>query len=144
MQFAERAKALKEKGNFTLQELAIVANVAESTMSRYINGVIEPPPDLAVKVLAHMGYQNDIEEIERRVVTESEETSMRIALETMDRLYTARIKDFTDRILELTNHLNYERYQKKVFLIIMLCAVSFIILFMAVDILNGNVGWFRH
>ena len=143
MPFSERAKALKEKGNFTLQELAVVANVAESTMSRYINGVIDPPPELAVKVLAHMGYQSDIEEIEQKAI-ESEEESMKIALETMDRLYSARIKDFTDRTIELTNHLNYERHQKKIFLIIMLCAISFIILFMSVDILNGNIGWFRH
>lgn len=144
MPFSEKAKVLKVKGNFTLQELAVVANVSESTMSRYINGQVAPPADIAAKVLAHMGYVDEIEEIENRILADKEDKDMITVIETIERLYGERIKEFNARIEELTAHLNYERNQKRLIFLIMLAALAFIIIFMAVDILNGNVGWFRH
>ena len=133
--FQLKAKRIKARCNVSVTELAEACGVSKSSMSRYLSGEVDPPSSVADKAIAHL-------ETARRVAAcfddaKEEDAEMGALLDKIESMYLERIK-------ELLAHLDYERRQKRTYFIVMLAAISFIIILMLVDILNGNVGWFRH
>ena len=104
-------------------------------MSRYLSGEIDPPSSVADKAIAHL--ETAARATECVDDAKEEDAEMGALLDKIEAMYLERIK-------ELLEHLAYERRQKRTYFIVMLAAISFIIILMLVDILNGNVGWFRH
>ncbi len=133
--FQLKAKRIKARCNVSVTELAEACGVSKSSMSRYLSGEVDPPSSVADKAIAHL-------ETARRATAcfddaKEEDAEMGALLDKIEAMYLERIK-------ELLAHLDYERRQKRTYFIVMLAAISFIIILMLVDILNGNVGWFRH
>ena len=58
MPFREQIKPLWEQSEMTLAQIAEVCNTSESSMSRYLNGKVTPPVDIAEKIIAVLGGEN--------------------------------------------------------------------------------------
>ena len=58
MPFREQIKPLWEQSELTLAQIAEICNTSESSMSRYLNGKITPPVDIAEKIIAVLGGEN--------------------------------------------------------------------------------------
>ena len=133
--FQLKAKHMKDRCKMSVTELAAACGVSKSSMSRYLSGEVDPPSSIADKAIAHL--ETATRATECFDDAKEEDAEMGALLDKVESLYLERIK-------ELLEHLAYERRQKRAYFIVMLAAISFIIIVMLVDILNGNVGWFRH
>lgn len=133
--FQLKAKRMRDRCRMSVTELATACHVSKSSMSRYLSGEIDPPSSIADKAIAHL--ETAVRATECVDDAKEEDAEMGALLDKIEAMYLERIK-------ELLEHLAYERRQKRTYFIVMLAAISFIIILMLVDILNGNVGWFRH
>lgn len=133
--FQLKAKRIKARCNVSVTELAEACGVSKSSMSRYLSGEVDPPSSVADKAIAHL--ETAVRATACVDDAKEEDAEMGALLDKIEAMYLERIK-------ELLTHLDYERRQKRTYFIVMLAAISFIIILMLVDILNGNVGWFRH
>lgn len=132
MTFSERAKPLKDKSGVTLSEIASACNISESMASRYINGSVIPPEDVARNMLAFLGEER------------SEETDMQAALTMLREVYEARIEDIFKNVADLKAQISHEKREKWIFFVLLAIVVVFVFALLYVDLSNGNVGWFRH
>lgn len=135
MTFSERAKPLKEKSKLTLNEISMACNISESMVSRYINGQIVPPEDIARKMLELLGGA---------VSADEESEDMQAALTMIREIYEARISDMRNTVTDLKEQIRVEKREKWIFFILLSLTVFFIFALFYVDLNNGNVGWFRH
>ena len=55
MAFYEQVKPLWDKSKLTLAQVAEICNISESSASRYLNGKVNPPADVAEKILDILG-----------------------------------------------------------------------------------------
>jgi transcriptional regulator with XRE-family HTH domain len=55
MPFLMQVKPLWDRSTLTLAELAAQCNISESSASRYLNGKVSPPADIAEKILEVLG-----------------------------------------------------------------------------------------
>lgn len=136
MTFSERAKPLKDKSGMKLNKIAAACNISESMASRYINGSVIPPEDVARKMLEFLG-----EEVDK---TTEEETDMQTALAMLREVYEARIEDIFKNISDLKEQINHEKREKWIFFVLLAIVVVFVFALFYVDLSNGSVGWFRH
>ena len=134
MTFSERAKPLKDKSKLTLSEIAVACNISESMVSRYINGQIVPPEDIARKILEFLGDSTQ----------EKEKEDMQAALIMIKEVYESRIDDLHASILDLKNQIHIEKKEKWLFFTLLVIVVIFVFALFYVDLTNGNIGWFRH
>ena len=136
MTFSERAKPLKEKSRLTLSDIASACNISESMVSRYINGSVGPPEDIARKILAFLeeGAQSNKEGGE----------DMQAALAVVREIYEERIKDLWKNVSDLKEQIRHEKREKWIFFALLTLVVVFVFALFYVDLSNGNVGWFRH
>lgn len=134
MTFSERAKPLKDKSKLTLSEIAVACNISESMVSRYINGQIVPPEDIARKILEFLGDSTQ----------EKENEDMQAALMMIKEVYESRIADLHTSILDLKDQIHIEKKEKWLFFTLLVIVVIFVFSLFYVDLTNGNVGWFRH
>ena len=136
MTFSERAKPLKDKSGMKLNEIAAACNISKSMASRYINGSVIPPEDVARKMLEFLGAETD--------KTTEEETDMQTALAMLREVYEARIEDIFKNISDLKEQINHEKREKWIFFVLLAVVVVFVFALFYVDLSNGSVGWFRH
>ena len=136
MTFSERAKPLKEKSRLTLSDIASACNISESMVSRYINGSVVPPEDIARKILAFLeeGAQSNKEG----------GADMQAALAVVREIYEERIKDLWKNVSDLKEQIRHEKREKWIFFALLTLVVVFVFALFYVDLSNGNVGWFRH
>lgn len=121
MTFSERAKPLKDKSSMTLAEIAEECNISESMVSRYINGKIVPPADIAEKMLELLGGAAP----ERK----QESDDMGIVIDRISEMYENQIKVL----------------QREKYVLAGLVIVLFIvILYICIDALHGNWGFFQY
>ena len=121
MTFSERAKPLKDKSSLTLAEIAEECNISESMVSRYINGKIVPPADIAEKMLELLGG----------AVPEQKQESddMGVVIDRISAMYENQIKVL----------------QREKYVLAGLVIVLFIvILYICIDALHGNWGFFQY
>lgn len=134
MTFSERAKPLKNQGNITLREIAEACNISESMASRYINGSVIPPDDIAQKILVLLGAQMDDAGQEDMI---GGDAKMQTAINLIREIYEGRISD-------LKTSLEKEIREKRFFAFFLAGVVAAIFLLLIIDLLNGGFGWFRY
>ena len=140
MPFAEKAKALWRKGSLTQKDIAKLAGVSESMVSRYLSGDTVPKEDVAEKILAVLAAAIPVEEPKpepKPEPTTKEEPDMRIALDHLTRAYDSHIA-------ELKNELRMERREKWVFVSMLCVVVCLVFVVLVIDLANGHVGWYRY
>lgn len=102
-------------------------------MSRYLNGQIVPPKETADRMIQTLRAARVMDDPSLRI--ESEDVGH--ALERIEKVYLERIQDIQATIA-------YERRQKRAYFFVMLAIICLFLAVTTVDVLNGNVGWFRH
>lgn len=125
-QLISRCISKMEEENLTNKDLAQLAQISESTVSR---------------VLASKGSNASAATITAicdalGVGAEAAQYAGGVCERTKDELYEARIDDLQRAIARK------ERWNKRLF-VVCVCLTAFILLLFAVDILNPNIGWFR-
>lgn len=121
MTFSERAKPLKDKSSMTLAEIAEECNISESMVSRYINGKIVPPADIAEKMLELLGGATQEQK--------QESDDMGIVIDRISAMYENQIK-----VLQ----------REKYFLAGLVIVLFIVILYLCIDALHGNWGFFQY
>lgn len=125
MTFADRAKLLKDKSPLTLAEIAEACSVSESMVSRYINGKIVPPVDIADKILEVL--QASVPEAAEDAEERGED--MGLAIDQIKEIYTEQIKV-----------IQREKYILSVVVVILFV----VIVYLCIDALHGNWGFFQY
>ena len=137
MEFAQRAKALFDKGNLTQRELAEICGVSESMISRYLSGAVTPKEDIARKILEALGADEPKIDIEGA-------DDMRAALTMLSKVYEDRIADIWKTVADLKIELRTEKREKWTFFVLLCVVVTFVFALFWVDLTNGKVGWYRY
>ena len=121
-----RCIAKMEAENLTNKDLAQLAQISESTVSRvFASRGANASAATITAICDALGVGAEAAQYEA-VVRER----------TKDELYEARIDDLQRAIARK------ERWNKRLF-VLCICLTSFVLLLFAVDVLNPNVGWFR-
>lgn len=141
MPFAEKAKTLWRKGKLTQKDIAKLAGVSESMVSRYFSGETVPREDVAEKILAVLAAaipeEAPKEEPKPEPKCQKEETDMKIALDHLTRVYD-------NHIAELKSALRIERREKWIFVCLLGVVIALVFLIFFIDLTNGGVGWWRY
>lgn len=129
--FADEAVRLKDQAKITNRDLAAAAGVTESTLSRYLSGRVQPPYEVAVKILQVLrdaaaadpapGSKND--------------WGVELPSQMAD-VYERRITDLKRIIL-------LERKEKHLIMWLLVALLVFACIIAAADVLMGGVGWIR-
>lgn len=130
MAFYEQVKPLWSKSNMTLAQLAELCNISESSASRYLNGKVNPPADVAEKILTVLGGPD----------TETGGQGMQTAMQEIREIYEAHITrlqaEHASQVLELR--------RDKLILFVALMIAFCVIIYLCIDALHGNWGFFRY
>ena len=128
----EYLNALKNKGNFTVPDIAHLSGIPEATIRKILSGeTADPRFDTVEKLIIAMG--GSMSEINKN---ESEEIEMN-ALLTLKEAYEARIKDIKEHIISL-------RRDKKILALVAGVLIAFLIGLLVIDISIGTRGWIRY
>ena len=138
MPFAEKAKALWSKGKLTQKDIAKLAGVSESMVSRYFSGETVPKEDVAEKILKVLAAAIPEEE-PKPVPAPPKETTpdLKIALDHISRVYESHIE-------ELKRELHIQRREKWIFVCLTGVILALVFLLFYVDLTNGHIGWYRY
>ena len=120
----------------TLAQLAEKCNISESSASRYLNGKITPPADVAERLLEVLGEESprDITEADK------EDTDMTSVITQIREIYQAQIaglqENFASQIYDL-------RRDKMVLFATIIILVG-IMVYLIIDGFHGNWGLFQY
>lgn len=129
--FADDAVRLKEQAKITNRDLATAAGVAESTLSRYLSGRVQPPYEVGAKIL------QVLRDAAAADPAPGSKNDWGVELPTqMADVYERRIMDLK-RIIRL------ERREKHLVMVLLVTLLVFACLLVAADVLLGNMGWIR-
>ena len=131
LSFADEATLLKDKAKMTSRDLATAAGVTESTLSRYLSGRVQPPYEVAVKIL------QVLQDAAAADPAPDSKNDWGVELPSqMADVYERRIMDLK-RIIRL------ERREKHLVMVLLVTLLVFACLLVTADVLVGNMGWIR-
>ena len=124
--------ALKNKGNFTVTDIANLSGIPEATIRKILSGeTADPRFDTVERLIVSMGgSMNDINK------TEGEDIEMNAIL-ALKEAYEERIKDIKEHIASLSR-------DKRILAIVTGCLIAFVIGLLILDISIGTRGWVRY
>ena len=138
MPFSEKAKALYLKGNLSQKDIAKLANVSESAVSRYFSGKTVPQEDVAEKILQVLAAAIPVEPPKAEPAPQKEQPQdLKMAIEHVSRIYESHIA-------ELKEELRIQRREKWTFVCALGLVITLVFLIFFIDLTNGNVGWWRY
>ena len=138
MPFSEKAKALYLKGNLSQKDIAKLANVSESAVSRYFSGKTVPQEDVAEKILQVLAAAIPVEPPKAEPAPQKEQPQdLKMAIEHVSRIYESHIA-------ELKEELRIQRREKWIFVCLMSAVVALLFAVIFIDITHGHVGWWRY
>ena len=130
MPFREQIRPLWEQSELTLAQIAEICNTSESSMSRYLNGKVVPPVDLAEKIIAVLGGEN---------VTKGGQ-EMQTMVQHIREIYEAQIANLE----EIHNRHIAELHRDKVCLFTALMVMFVAVVYLCIDGLHGGWGLFQY
>ena len=138
MPFAEKAKALYSKGKLSQKDIAKLAGVSESMVSRYLSGETVPKEDVAEKILKVLADAIPVEPPAPAPAPKKEESQdFKLALDHITRVYDSHIA-------ELKASLHIERREKWIFVSCLGLVIALVFMIFFIDLTNGSVGWWRY
>lgn len=130
MAFSERVKPLWDKSNLTLAQLAERCNISESSASRYLSGKINPPADIAEKILEVLGGASPVEgEKEMQTVVQHIREIYEAQIAAMQVAHDSRVEDLR---------------RDKSWMFRVIIVLFGVIVYLCVDGLHGNWGLFQY
>ena len=134
MPFLKQVKPLWDRSTLTLAELAELCNISESSASRYLNGKIVPPADIAERILEVLGGEPPEE-------AEPEESpATKQMIEHIREIYQAQIAAMQANHAAQVTSLQRD---KTVLFITVLILIGLLVYFI-LDGLHGNWGLIRY
>lgn len=141
MPFVSKVKPLWDKSELTLAQLADLCNISESSVSRYLSGKVNPPADIAEKILVALGaphpaegdneMQSTVQHIreiyERQIATMREHHASQIAAMQAD--HASRVDDLR---------------RDKIWMFRAIIVLFVVMLYICVDAMHGNWGLFQY
>lgn len=134
MPFSERVRPLWDKSELTLAQLADRCNISESSASRYLSGKINPPADIAEKILEMLGGAPPA------TPEEKGEKEMQSTIQHIREIYTAQIAtlqaEHASRVQDLQ--------RDKVWMFRAIIVMFGVILYIFADASHGGWGLFQY
>lgn len=154
MPFIEQVKRLWPESDLTLAQLAEICNISESSASRYLNGKIMPPVDVAEKIIAVLGGDNHTKEGQdmqsvvqhfremyetQLAAMQEEQIKSNAEAQHIREIYEAQI---TSLKTDHTTHVA-ELQRDKRWMAVFIAVMFVVLVYLFVDGLHGNWGIFQ-
>lgn len=141
MPYLDRLKALKEQKHLTNAEIAELSNIPLATITRIFNGGTPNPTfETFVGIATALGISLD----EIAGLKSPHEEAVPSHVEMTINSYAELLKEKDDRIRELKEEKRQERKEKARLMLFFAIFVTIVMFVLAMDIMNGNWGYFRH
>lgn len=141
----QQVKPLWDRSSLTLAELAELCSISESSASRYLNGKISPPADVAERILQVLGGEPPED------VKPAESPAVKQMVEHIREIYQAQIKTMQENFsVQLTAlRTSYETQiaalqRDKIVLFITVLILLGVLVYFIIDALHGNWGIIRY
>ena len=141
MPYLEKLNAYKEERNLTNVEIARLSNIPLATITRIFNGSTPNPTFETVSQIA-IAVGASLDEIAG--LKEPDEPPVPSRIENTLISYSELLKEKDDRINELKEAIGKERKEKHMVECMFVFFVAFVLVVLAVDILNGHFGYFQY
>ena len=141
MPYLEKLNAYKEERNLTNVEIARLSNIPLATITRIFNGSTPNPTFETVSQIA-IAVGASLDEIAG--LKEPDEPPVPSRIENTLISYSELLKEKDDRINELKEAIGKERKEKHMAECMFVFFVAFVLVVLAVDILNGHFGYFQY
>lgn len=130
MAFYEQVKPLWDKSQLTLAQLADLCSISESSASRYLNGKVNPPADIAEKILNTLGGP---------VAAEGDE-DMQAVIQQIREIYTEQILALKEEHGSRVADLRRDKRWMAIFIIMLFV----VIVYLCIDAMHGGWGLFQY
>lgn len=141
MPFLQQVKPLWDRSTLTLADLAERCNISESSASRYLNGKIVPPADVAERIIQVLGGEDPAVDSMAEPNKEEKET------QTMNQLMDHIREIYHDQITTLQTTFAAQiadlRRDKAVLFVAIAVLVAFQV-YLMIDGFHGNWGIFQY
>ena len=141
MPYLDRLKEFKEQKDLTNAEIATLSNIPLATITRIFNGATPNPTfETFVGIATALGVSLD----EIAGLKSPHEEAVPSRVEMTINSYAELLKEKDDRIRELKEEKKQERKEKARLMLFFAIFTTIVTFILAIDILNGNWGYFRH
>lgn len=140
MQYLEYLKVLKEERELTYAQIAELSDIPQATITRIYSGATPNPSfEVLAKIVIALGGSLDII---AGIKSENERITSPVQ-HTMES-YSELLKEKDERIKDLKEDIKEVRREKHRFAIALACIVGIVMIVLAVDLLNGGIGFVRY
>lgn len=139
MQYLDKIKAVKEERNITNAEIARLSNLPLPTITRIFNG---STPNPTFETLAQIAIALGVSLDEIAGLKTSEAPPIVTPVATTLNSYVELLKEKDERIKELKEEKEHKEKHKLAF--VLACFITFVMIFLIVDVINGHFGYFRY
>lgn len=141
MPYVEKLKMIKEDKSLSLADIARVGDIPLATVTRVFNGQTPNPTfETITRIAIGMGVSLDELAGFKQPDAPPVASPIESALNTSAELLSEKDK----WIAKLTEGIERERKEKHMIMMTLLVVVAFVLIVLAVDILNGHFGNFRY
>ncbi len=140
MPYVEKLKTIKEDKNLTNIEIANLSNIPLATITRVFNGQTPNPTfETISRIAIGMGVSLD----ELCGLKQSDAPPIPSPIENTLNSYSELLQEKDIRIKELKEEKERERKDRYKITSVLICVVCFLLVLLAFDLVNGQLGYFR-
>lgn len=141
MPYVEKLKAIRDEKGLTNVEIAKISDTPLATITRVFNGSTPNPTfETISRIALAMGVSID----ELIGLKQPDETPIASPIENTLNSYSELLKEKDDRIRELKEEIGKERKEKYRVAGMFAFFAAFVLVILAIDIVNGHFGYFRY
>lgn len=152
MPFVSRVKPLWDKSDLTLAQLADLCKISESSVSRYLSGKVNPPADIAEKILEALGAPPTPEgDSDMQTVVQHIREIYEAQIGTMREHHASQIATMREHHAEQIAAMRTEHASRvddlrrdKVWMFRAIIVLFVVVLYICVDAMHGDWGLFQY
>lgn len=141
MPYVEKLKTIKEDKDLTNAEIAKLSNIPLATITRVFNG---QTPNPTFETISRIAFALGTSLDELSGLKQPDEPPIASPIESTLNSYSELLHEKDERIKELKETLERVRDEKRTFLIVLIGVIAFIMVFLAIDLFNGDFGRFQY
>ena len=141
MPYVEKLKMIRDEKDMTNVEIARLSDIPLATITRVFNGSTPNPTfETISRISLAMGVSLD----ELIGLKQPDAPPVASPIENTLNSYSELLKEKDDRIVELKTEKDRVVKEKNRIACVLIVFVAFVLTILAIDILNGHFGYFRH
>lgn len=140
MPYVEKLKVIRDDKKITNVEIAKLSNIPLATVTRVFNG---QTPNPTFETISRIALALGISLDELIGLKEPDEPPVAPRIETTLNSYSELLQEKDERIRELKEEKERERKDRYRVTSVLICVVCFLLLLLAFDLINGQLGYFR-